>query len=57
MLDKIPEYAIVEIIGTDSVYIDNDFLEIFHDFKTKAQNKHIEVRMHDVPEVQTIELH
>ncbi len=57
MLDKIPEYAIVEIIGTDSVYIDNDILEIFQDFKTKAHNRHIEVRMHDIPEVQTIELH
>ncbi len=51
MLDKIPEYTIVEIIGTDSIYIDNDIFEIFQDFKTKAHNRHIEVRMHDIPGV------
>ena len=37
MLDKIPEYSTVEIIGSDSVYIDNDILEIFHDFKSKSK--------------------
>jgi len=56
-LDKIPEYSVVEIIGTDSVYIDNDILEIFQDFKSKAHNKHIQLTLKDIPEVQTIELH
>lgn len=57
MLDKLPEYSIVEIIGTDSVYIDNDILEIIHDFKTKAHHKHIQLVLTDVPDVETIELH
>jgi MFS superfamily sulfate permease-like transporter len=57
MLDKIPEYAIVEIIGSDSVYIDNDILEIFHDYKSKAHQKHIELILKDIPEVETIVLH
>ena len=57
MLDKIPEYSVVEINGTDSVYIDNDILEIFHDFKTKAHLKHIQLILKDIPEVETIELH
>lgn len=57
MLDGIPEYSVVEIIGTDSVYIDNDVLEIFQDFKSKAHHKHIQLILKDVPEVQTIELH
>jgi len=57
MLDKIPEYSVVEIIGTDSVYIDNDILEIFQDYKSKAHRKHIELILKDIPEVQTIELH
>jgi len=57
MLDKIPEYSIVEIIGSDSVYIDNDILEIFHDFKSKAHNKHIQLLLKDIPDVETIELH
>jgi MFS superfamily sulfate permease-like transporter len=57
MLDKIPEYSTVEIIGSDSVYIDNDILEIFHDFKSKAHRKHIQLLLKDIPDVETIELH
>lgn len=57
MLDKIPEDSSVEIDGSDSIYIDNDILEIFHDFKAKAYHKHIELVMKDIPEVETIELH
>jgi MFS superfamily sulfate permease-like transporter len=57
VLDTIPEYSIVEIDGTDSVYIDQDILEIFHDFKSKAHNKHIQLILKSIPEVETIELH
>jgi MFS superfamily sulfate permease-like transporter len=57
MLDGIPEYASVEIVGTDSVYIDRDILEIFQDYKSKAKNKHILLSLKDIPEVETIELH
>ncbi|MBK7443416.1 MAG: SulP family inorganic anion transporter [Chitinophagales bacterium] len=57
MLDKLPVYAIVEIIGTDSIYIDRDVLEIFQEFKTKAHNRHIQLIMKDIPEVPIIELH
>jgi MFS superfamily sulfate permease-like transporter len=57
VLDKLPEYSIVEIIGTKSVYIDHDVLEIFHDFKAKAHKKHIQLILTDIPDVETIELH
>ena len=57
MLDKIPEHSTVEIIGSDSVYIDNDILEIFHDFKSKAKRKNIQLILTDIPDVETIELH
>ncbi|MEP7255536.1 MAG: SulP family inorganic anion transporter [Ferruginibacter sp.] len=57
MLDGLPEYCIVEINGSNSVYIDRDVLEIFQDFKTKAHTKHIQLILKDVPEVETIELH
>jgi MFS superfamily sulfate permease-like transporter len=57
MLDELPEYSIVEIIGTKSVYIDLDILEILKDFKTKAHNKHIQLVLIDIPDVETIELH
>jgi len=57
MLDKIPEYAVVEINGADSVYIDHDILEIIQDFKAKAHRRHIELKLINIPEVETIELH
>lgn len=57
MLDKIPEYSIVVINGTKSDYIDRDVLEIFQEFKSKAHQKHIELIMIKVPEVDIIELH
>lgn len=56
-LDKIPRNAVVEISGSRSVYIDHDVLEIFHDFKSKAHTRHIELVMKDIPDVETIELH
>jgi len=57
MLDQLPEYSIVEINGVDSVYIDNDVLEIFQDFRKKAHLKHIQLTAINIPEVETIELH
>ncbi len=57
MLDKMPEYSVVEISGTNSVYIDNDILEIIQDYKTKAHHRHIQLILKDIPEVETIELH
>lgn len=56
-LDRIPRNAIVEVSGSRSVYIDHDVLEIFHDFKSKAHTRHIELVMKDIPDVETIELH
>ena len=57
LLDNIPLYSTVHINGSDSVYIDNDILEIIQDYKSKAHQKHIELKLTDIPEVQTIELH
>ena len=57
VLDGLPEYSILEIIGSDSVYIDRDVLEIIQDFKAKAHRRHIQLILKDIPEVETIELH
>lgn len=57
LLDSIPAYAIVEITGTKSVYIDRDVLEIFQEFKSKAHGRHIAFTLTDVPEVEIIGLH
>jgi MFS superfamily sulfate permease-like transporter len=56
-LDKMPPYAVVTILGTESKYIDLDVLEIIHDFKSKAHRKHIQLQLMDIPDVETIELH
>jgi MFS superfamily sulfate permease-like transporter len=55
-LDKIPAYSVVELSGGDSVYIDNDVLEIIHDFKHKARQKHISLTLSGVPDVITLAL-
>jgi MFS superfamily sulfate permease-like transporter len=57
LLDGIPSYSVVHINGADSVYIDNDILEIIQDYKSKAHLKHIELKLTAIPEVHTIELH
>lgn len=57
MLDQLPDYAVVEINGADSIYIDQDILEVFHDYKAKALRKHIQLTMINIPDVETIELH
>ena len=57
VLERIPAFSIVEINGVNSVYIDNDILEIFHDFRTKAKNRHIQLTLKGIPDVETIGLH
>ena len=57
LLDRIPEYSVVHISGSDSVYIDQDVLEVIHEYKPKARHKHIELVLKDISEVQTIALH
>jgi len=57
ILDQIPPEAIVNIIGTRSVYIDRDILEVFQKFKIKAQHRNIHLTLTDIPEVQVMEFH
>ncbi|MBL7744253.1 MAG: SulP family inorganic anion transporter [Chitinophagaceae bacterium] len=56
-LEKIPDYAIVDIDGAHSVYIDYDIIEVINEFKTKAHHKHIELHLKGIPDVETIEAH
>jgi MFS superfamily sulfate permease-like transporter len=57
LLDDLPEFSVVEIDGTNSVYIDNDILEIFQEFRSKAKDRHIELKMKGIPEVEIIGIH
>lgn len=56
-LDKIPAYAVVEVIGTDSVYIDRDVLEVIEEFKAKAHLRHIQLILRDIPSVELMSVH
>lgn len=49
-LEEIPQYSVVEIDGTHSVYIDTDVLGVFHSFKAKALSRHIALTMRGIPE-------
>ncbi len=56
-LEKIPDYSVVHIEGSHSVYIDYDVVEIINEFKTKAHHKHIELHLAGIPDVETISAH
>lgn len=56
-LEKIPDYSIVDIDGTHSVYVDYDVIEVINEFKTKAHHKHIELHLKGIPDVETIGAH
>ena len=56
-LDKIPDYSMVELNGSQTSYFDRDILEIIQDYKSKAFRKHIELKLIEIPEVKTIGLH
>ncbi|HEY6502772.1 MAG TPA: SulP family inorganic anion transporter [Chitinophagaceae bacterium] len=56
-LEKIPDYSIVDIDGTHSVYIDYDVIEVINEFKVKAHHKHIELHLKGIPDVETIGAH
>jgi MFS superfamily sulfate permease-like transporter len=57
LLDKIPEYSIVTIDGTDCHFIDYDNLEIISAFESKAHDKHIEVHLLNIERVNITSLH
>ena len=57
LLDSLPNYSVVEIDGSNSVYIDHDVLEIFHNYKTKAHSRHIQLELKGIPEVDILEIH
>ncbi len=56
-LDKMPAYAIVEINGQDSVYIDRDVLEVFEEFREKAHARHIQLILNGIPSVDILSNH
>jgi len=56
-LDKIPEYSILTIDGTESRFVDYDILEIISEYGTKARDRHIQVELINIEKVNVHALH
>lgn len=56
-LDKIPEYSVLTIDGTESYFIDYDILEVISEFESKAHERHIEVHLQVVEKVNVTAVH
>lgn len=56
-LDKIPQYSVLTIDGTDSHFIDYDVLEIISEFDSKAHDRHIEVHLKGIEKVNVQAIH
>lgn len=54
-LDKIPDYSVVEVIGSNGGVVDFDIIEILMHFRSKAPNRHILFISKDVPGLTAIE--
>jgi MFS superfamily sulfate permease-like transporter len=50
VLNKIPNYSTVEILGCNGGSIDHDILEVLDEYKLKAHNRHIELFLKNLPE-------
>jgi MFS superfamily sulfate permease-like transporter len=56
-LDKIPEYAVLTIDGSECNFIDYDILEIISEFDSKAHDRHIELHLKGVEKVNVTAIH
>lgn len=57
MLEQVPPYSRVSIDASSSVYVDYDVIEVINEFRSKAEHKHIRLRLLGIPEVETIHAH
>jgi MFS superfamily sulfate permease-like transporter len=56
-LDKIPEYSILTIDGSECNFIDYDILEIISEYSNKAHDKHIELHLKGIKRVNVTAIH
>ncbi|HQV36010.1 MAG TPA: SulP family inorganic anion transporter [Flavobacterium sp.] len=57
ILDKIPEYSVVTIDGSNATFVDYDILEIISEFANKAHNKHIQLNLIQISRVDVTAVH
>jgi MFS superfamily sulfate permease-like transporter len=56
-LDKIPDYSILTIDGSECNFIDYDIPEIISEYENKARNRHIEVYLNGIEKVSVTAIH
>ncbi|MCC7401553.1 MAG: SulP family inorganic anion transporter [Chitinophagaceae bacterium] len=56
-LDKIPEYSVLTIDGSECNFIDYDILEIISEFDRKAHDRHIELHLNGIQKVNVSAIH
>ncbi|HET9055464.1 MAG TPA: SulP family inorganic anion transporter [Chitinophagaceae bacterium] len=56
-LDKIPQYSVLTIDGSECNFIDYDILEIISEFENKAHDRHIEVHLVGIERVNVTAIH
>ncbi|CAN5549557.1 hypothetical protein BH11BAC1_BH11BAC1_13450 [soil metagenome] len=56
-LDRIPEYSVLTIDGSECNFIDYDILEIISEFGNKAKNRHIELHLQGIEKVNVTAVH
>lgn len=56
-LDKIPEYSVLTIDGSECNFIDYDILEIISEFGAKAHDRHIELHLPGIEKVNVTAIH
>jgi len=57
VLDKIPEYSVLTIDGSECNFIDYDILEIISEYGNKARDRHIEVHLQGIEKVNITAIH
>jgi len=56
-LDKIPEYSVLTIDGSECNFIDYDILEIISEYYNKAHDRHIELHLKGIERVSITAIH
>ncbi|MBL7749607.1 MAG: SulP family inorganic anion transporter, partial [Chitinophagaceae bacterium] len=56
-LDKIPEYSVLTIDGSECNFIDYDILEIISEYGNKAHDRHIELHLPGIEKVNVTAIH
>jgi MFS superfamily sulfate permease-like transporter len=57
VLREVPEYSVLTIDGSESVFIDHDVLELISEFESRAKEHHIELHLKGIKRVEVTDLH